>query len=112
MEKSNVIKLSIVATALLASVGCSTHYYKPVCRHTAVMAALTAGEKHPVRLAWGKNPDHWQNHVQAQAEIDGKWECLNVVGGAVEAGSCDNYQVYQYFTIKEFIDFEWKTGVE
>jgi len=113
MIKFRLIRnIVIVSLIMLILSGCSIIQIKPVCRHTAVMAALTMNEVYPVRLAWGRSKDNWQDHVQAQALISSKWECLQVVVGNVSTGSCDNYEIRQYMSIKEFIEFEWKTGVK
>lgn len=104
-----VIFLVIVSLLLLSS--CATTF-KPVCRHNAILAALTVGEKYPVRLVWGNVSGNWQNHVQAQALIDGQWRWLDVIGGTVQIGDQDNYNAWNVMTVREFIDFEWKTGVK
>jgi len=113
------IKSALAGVLILAIMGCATHYYKPVCRHTAVLAALTVGEKYPVRLMWGytelgfdKNGSLYNAHVQAQAFIDGQWVWLQVIGGTVQTGPMDNFKPDNELTVREFIDFAWGNRVK
>jgi uncharacterized protein YceK len=106
------MKHIVIILIILLLYGCSTLSITPVCSHKAVLTALTAGEVYKVRMAWGKNKNHWQPHVQAQAFVDGKWMGLRLVNDKVIVSDMDNYEIWQYMTVKEYIDFEWKTGVK
>lgn len=109
--KGLLIKLCISVIAICLLSGCATTL-KPVCRHNAVLAALVAGERYPVRLAFGQASGHWQNHVEAQAFIDNEWQCLKVLGNSIQTGSCDKYTIWEYMTVQQFIHYEWKGAVK
>lgn len=109
----------ILILLLMLLVGCSGRYFTPVCRHEAVMAALTVGERYPVRLMWGntdlgidKAGQMFNAHVQTQAFINGQWQWLQVIGGRVQTGGQDNFKPSDSFTVREFIDQEWGVRVK
>jgi len=113
------IRYGIIISMCVLIFGCSATF-TPVCRHNAVLAALTVGEQYPVRMVWGNTPKPgidkagklYNAHVQAQAFINGEWCWLQVTGGMVQVGSKDNYNAWNVMSVKEFIDFEWKAGVK
>lgn len=67
----------------------NTNSIKGICRHSATYAAVVYGERYPVRICGGTR--YGYAHSQAQAEIDGEWEWLQVSFPTVYVGSKDRW---------------------
>ena len=93
-----------LAMAIFTLSGCATTYNaQPVCRHTAVFAALAYGEQFPVRIARGPHrPGEY--HAQAQAKIDGEWRWLNTSRCWILPGGRDDFEPETYFSLEEYLD--------
>jgi len=87
--------------------GCS-HYYvgRMECRHEAVVSALIAQEKYPVRIAFGtvigdESGVVW--HAQAQAFVDGEWRWLHLRGDYVVIADKDKgWREENFWSVKDF----------
>jgi len=87
----------------IALPGCMASYWKPVCRHKAVYAAITAGEDVPVRIARGvTGKATW--HAQAQGLIDEKWCWLGVKNGWIVITEQDRFYPIEYYSIEEYLN--------
>ena len=83
--------------------GCMDSYWKPVCRHNAVYAAITAGEDVPVRIARGvTGKAKW--HAQSQGLIDEKWCWLGVKNGWIVITEQDRFYPIEYYTLQEYFN--------
>jgi hypothetical protein len=91
---------------LLLLTGCS-QTFQPVCRHNAVLAAITVGEQYPTKIAFGPIKGKageliW--HSQAKAYINGEWVWLNKIGNSIQVGTIEKFDPLNEYTIKEFLD--------
>ena len=68
------MKTVIFALSAIVLIGCASPTWTPKCRHTALMAALVAGEKYPTRIIVTKTAR--TSHAQAQVWYKGQWQFL------------------------------------
>lgn len=103
-------KIILIILMFLLLSGCAAHYFDPVCRHKAIYAAITAGEKYPVKIMRGPvKGDELARHVQAIAIIDGKTHWLVVVGGQVQTGKQDSwFTPIEELSVEEFLFSEFR----
>ena len=79
-----------------------------VCKHQTTYAAYAFAEKYPVRIAIGIRAIYGKPglHVQAQAQIDGKWEWLNIRYPFVQVGVQDSsFEILRYAALRTWFDF-------
>lgn len=70
------MKTLIIGLSLLTLTACAGNMEKAMCRHKAMLTAITYGEKYPVRIVAGKIKGQINYHAQAQAKIKGEWRWL------------------------------------
>ena len=100
-----MVRIIIISLCLIVNLASCCHTWQPVCRHRAMICAMTVGEKYPVRIVRGLSRSGL--HVQAQAFTD-RWIWLDLVDGTVWEVSQDNFQPVEYYTLQEY--FAWKWG--
>ena len=91
------MRISIII--ILFFLSACTPCFEPVCRHKAVLAAITAGEYFPVRIASGPNYTGGR-HAQAEAKINGIWEWLSIgSNNLVYVSGQDNFNPDEYSSV-------------
>ena len=86
---------------------------QPVCRHYAVLAALTFSEKFPTRIVYGLTTEGG-SHAQAQVLIDSEWhwlQCRHTSAGTFVTTGYREFEFldgfYTTVSIIEFLTTEW-----
>ena len=82
--------------------GCATLNVDPVCRHKALYAAVTLGERHPVRIVIGETNLDVMNHAQTQVFIENEWKWVSVVGDSVFVSKMDQFYPRRELSPDEF----------
>lgn len=99
--------LIIIALTLTAC----THTLTPVCRHTAMYAAVTACETMPVRMATGETAGGVA-HVEAQVFHDGRWRYVDSVTFEIIDYPNMAFTVCGYEPVTDFFDTQFRSFIE
>ncbi len=90
--------------SILLLAGCASALPAPVCRHNALMAAVTLGERYPAMVAFGPSSGaDW--HAQAVVLIDNEWRWVQVRGGKLFLGEKEKFDDLNRFTPNDFYDY-------
>lgn len=84
---------------------------KPVCRHWALLAAITYQDLTgaQVRIGGGvSGPKASVGHAQAEALVDGEWVPIAYFYGKIRTVEKDDYHVFRYYTVNEFKEIAFK----
>lgn len=90
---------------IFSTVGCVPRT-KPVCRHYALLSAITYQdiEKVPTRLVVGISViDLTKGHVQAQAYINNEWKWIKFKNNKIQISEQDKFVAYRYMDINTYL---------